>query len=104
MKMLLAIFLLALSGLASASIKVPCNTDKVKVIATAYNAYDNTTNVKLALFEEEPESGFRSWIQIKTITYTLGGEVSKSNVVTDLNIKINVFRNIRICKLSVASR
>lgn len=105
MKSFLALSFLLVSGIASASIKVPCATDFVKVKSASYNVAENTTDVKIALFEENDEAGnFARPILLKTITYALEGQVSKSDVKTDLNIRINVFRRIRVCELTISAK
>ncbi len=105
MKYLLTLSFLLVSGIASASIKVPCATDFVKVKSVSYNVADNTTDVKVALLAEDEETGrFARPILLKTISYALEGQVAKSDVKTDLNIRINVFRRIRICELTISAK
>lgn len=102
MKSLLTFALLAISTATSAAtIKVPCATDKAIVKSASFNEVENTTDIKISLFEDSDEF-FGNRLLLKTIIYTAEGRLAKSDISTELYIKINAFKGIRICQLNVS--
>ncbi len=96
----LALVLGSAQAMASTT-NIPCATDKAAVRSAKYDAQSNTTAIRIALLESDNESG-PGYALIKAITYTAAGYVEQSKVSTSLNIKVNVFKGIRICQLTVS--
>lgn len=105
MKALFALTILIFSSFAPASIiKVPCSSDRVEIESVNYNHAEDTTDVKISLHSDWGDEGFGKSTFLKTVIDTLAGQVEKNNVEVELEVKVNIFKRIKICQLHVSSK